>query len=90
MEFIVIEDTKTRFQAEIKGADHTVCNVLVDELWNDKHVNVAAYNVEHPLTASPKLVIETDGADAKKILTDACSRLKKQNDEFAKLVAKAL
>ena len=90
MEFTILEDTKNRFQAEIKGADHTICNVLVDELWTDKHVKVAAYNVEHPLTASPKIVIETDGADPKKALLAAADRVKKQNAEFTKLIGKAL
>ena len=90
MEFNIIENTKNRFQAEIKGADHTVCNVLVDELWNDKNITVAAYNVEHPLTASPKIVIETNGADPKKALVEAAQRVKAKNVEFGKLLSKAL
>jgi DNA-directed RNA polymerase subunit L len=90
MEFIVIEESKNRLQAEIKGADNTICNLVVDELWNDKDVTVAAYNIEHPLTASPKIVIETKGKDAKKALLEAMSRLKKQFADFSKMASKAL
>ncbi|MFT4313018.1 MAG: RpoL/Rpb11 RNA polymerase subunit family protein, partial [Candidatus Woesearchaeota archaeon] len=49
MQFHVIEDNKTRFQAELEGADNTICNVLVKELWDDENVVHAAYNIEHPI-----------------------------------------
>jgi DNA-directed RNA polymerase subunit L len=90
MEFIVIEETKTRLQAEIKGADHTICNAVVDELWNDKDVVIAAYNIEHPLTASPKIVIEAKGKEPRKALQDAITRVRKSFADVAKQSQKAL
>lgn len=90
MEFNVIEDKKGRFQAELIGVDGTVCNLIVDELWNDKSVTVAAYNIEHPLVANPKIVIETDGADTKKAFVDAIARLKKTNTALQKAAEKNL
>jgi DNA-directed RNA polymerase subunit L len=90
MELIVIEESKTRLEAELKGADHTVCNVVVEELYNDKDVVNAAYNVEHPLVAQPKIIIETKGKEPKKALVEAIARVKKQTADFSKKIEKAL
>ncbi len=90
MELLIIESTKNRLQANIKGADHTVCNVVVDELWNDSDVVNAAYNVEHPIVADPKILIETKSKDPKKVLVDAIARVKKQTAEFKKQASSAL
>jgi DNA-directed RNA polymerase subunit L len=90
MECIIIEETKSRLQAEIKGADNTICSIVVDELWKDKDVTIAAFHIEHPLTASPKIVIETKGKEPRKALLDAITRVKKQLSELTKLAAKAL
>lgn len=80
MELRPIEDEKTKLVLEIIGEDHTLCNPIRKELWNDKTVKVAGYNIEHPLVSNPVLVIES--ADAKKSLLGAIDRLKKQNKEF--------
>jgi DNA-directed RNA polymerase subunit L len=82
MELNVIETTKKKLIFELKGADHTCCNVLKDELWNDKSVIVATYNIKHPLIGIPKFILETDGKDPKKTLLDAVARLSKKNKEF--------
>ncbi|MBN2368334.1 DNA-directed RNA polymerase subunit L [Candidatus Woesearchaeota archaeon] len=82
MEFNILEDKKKRLVFELKGEDHTLCNVLREELWNDKSVTVSAYNISHPLIGIPKFIIETDGKDPKKALKDAISRLKKKNTDL--------
>ncbi|MBT3465263.1 DNA-directed RNA polymerase subunit L, partial [archaeon] len=38
MEINVIENKKKRFVFELKGEDHTLCNLLREELWNDKSI----------------------------------------------------
>ncbi|NOZ81045.1 MAG: DNA-directed RNA polymerase subunit L [DPANN group archaeon] len=86
----VLESTKKRLRIKVKGTGHTFCNVLVDELWNDDHVEVAAYSIKHPLVGVPELIIESKGKEPKKILQDGIKRLKHANDKAKKEFAKIL
>ena len=89
MELKILEDKKKRLVFELKGEDHTLCNALREELWNDKSVTVAAYNISHPLVGIPKFIIETNGKTApRKALKNAISRLKRRNTELKKEFAK--
>ena len=83
MKLKILEDKKNRMILEIKGETHTFCNALKKELWNDKHVKAAGYNISHPYVGTPKLVVETDGGETpKKALTEAAKRLSKTADKF--------
>ncbi len=85
MELNILEDKKNRMVFELKGETHTFCNILRKELWNDKHVKSAAYNIEHPLIGIPKIIVETDGNESpKKALKEAVKRMQKVNDKFKK------
>lgn len=85
MELNIIENTKYKLVAELKGEDHTFCNVLVNELQKDENVKNAAYNIAHPLKRVPRILVETNtNTTAKKALLDAAARLKKTVDSFKK------
>jgi len=84
MEIKVLEEKKNKLVVSIKGETHTLCNALVKELWNDKHVKAAGYRIDHPLAGVPNLMVETDGADPKKAINSAADRLAKSADEFKK------
>ena len=91
MELVIVEDKKNKLIFELKGADHTICNVLKTELWNDSHIKTATYSVKHPLISSPRLIVETDGSvSPRSAVTDAVSRLRKTSDKFRKGVIKEL
>lgn len=80
MEIKYIEDTKQRVRVELVGEDHTLANAIRKELWENQHIKISGYQVEHPLVSSPVLVIETDGReDPKKALTKALDGLRKKN-----------
>ncbi|MBD3204680.1 DNA-directed RNA polymerase subunit L, partial [Candidatus Woesearchaeota archaeon] len=69
--------------------DHTFCNILREELWNDSAVEVAAYSISHPLTGIPKFIVETNSKKtAKKALKNAVTRLKRKNTSLAKKIKK--
>ena len=89
MEMNIIEESKNNLIFELIGEDHTFSNALRDELWNDKDVKVAAYNIKHPLISAPRFILETSKNDPKKTLKEAVKRIKKRNDEFLKLFNKA-
>ena len=91
MELKILEQKKNKMILEVKGETHSFCNALKKELWNDKSVKAAGYNIEHPLVGIPKIVVETDGSkDPKKALIDAAGRLAKSFDamksEFLKSI----
>jgi DNA-directed RNA polymerase subunit L len=81
MELKVLEAKKHRIVFELAGTDHTFCNALKQELWNDENVTVSAYMIEHPLIGIPKFVVESKG-DVKDALKDATKRLQKRNKDF--------
>ena len=88
MELNVLEQKKNRLIFELPGSDHTLCNALKTELWNDNDVKVATYAVKHPLLAVPKFIVETKTKDTKKVVLDAIARLKKLYKSFATTLSK--
>jgi len=91
MEINIKEEKKNKMVFELNGVTHGFCNVLKKELWNDDHVKLAAYKVDHPLTGVPTFTVETDGSvSPKAILTKAIDRLSKKSSDLKKKIAKAL
>ena len=91
MKIKIKEEKKNRLVLEIKGEGHAFCNALKKELWNDKHVKVAAYKIDHPLIGIPTIIVETDGSESpKKALTEAAKRLGKLTDKFKSVFLKGV
>lgn len=85
METRILDDKKNRTLIEVKGAEHTLCNAIKAELWNDRHVKVATYSIRHPQISSPQMIVETDGEESpKNALINAVERLHKINAKFKK------
>ena len=86
----ILEEKKHRLVFEIEGDSHTLAAALTKELWNDEHIKVSGYNVDHPLLGKPKFVVETDGADPKKAVSAALKRLGKLAEKLSDNAAKEL
>jgi len=85
MELKFLESTKNKILVEIKGEDHTFCNVLIKELQKNNNVKSATYRVTHPLQRVPVLLVETnEKTTAKKAILDSISGLSKINSKFLK------
>ena len=83
MEIETIEETPKRLIIEVRGENHTLMNVLKNQLWNNAHVKVAAYNVKHPLIGIPQLIVETDGnVKPRKAIIDASEKIRKDVEKF--------
>lgn len=83
MEIEILEDTKTKLKFKIQGEDHTILNLLKEELWQDKNVKVAAYRIAHPLVGIPEMTVEvSQGNDPKKAISDAIKRMNKKLDKI--------
>jgi len=89
MELKIIEQDGGLLKFEVVGEGHTLCNALRKELWNDKNVNVAGYNLAHPLIGNPVFAIDCKG-DPKKVLMSCVDRLRKNNKELVSLINKNL
>ena len=91
MELNVIEEKKNRMSFELKGQSNTFCNMLKDELWNDKHVTVATYTIKHPLIGIPFMIVETDGNKTpRQALASAAERIVNNTDKLKKQFKKEI
>ena len=91
MELNIIEEKKNRLCFEIKGQGNTFCNILKDELWNDKHITIAAYTIKHPLIGIPFMIVETDGNKTpRQALAGAAERIANKADKLRKEAKKEL
>ncbi|MBI2102167.1 DNA-directed RNA polymerase subunit L [Candidatus Woesearchaeota archaeon] len=91
MEIKILDDKKSKLMIEVKGADHTLCNALKAELYNDKHVRIATYSIRHPQISLPQIIVETDGEESpRNALINAVERLHKTNAKFKKEFAKEI
>ena len=85
MEIKILDDKKSKMIIEVKDTDHTLCNALKTELWNDKHVKIAAYSIRHPQISVPQMIVETDGDESpRNAMINAVERLHKSNAKFKK------
>ena len=57
MEVKILQLEKEKLRVEIRGEDHTILNHLVNKLLEDETVEIAKYNIPHPLTSEPVLDI---------------------------------
>ena len=91
MELSIISEDTHKLKLGIKGETHTFCNLLRKELWQDEHIKVSGYTIEHSLVGHPVLIVETDEkGDPRKSLQKAVERIKKQNKEFIEQFKKVL
>lgn len=91
MEIKILDDKKNRLLIEVKDTDHTLCNALKTELYNDKHVKIATYSIRHPQISVPQMIVETDGEESpRNALINAVERIHKVNSKFKKEFAKEI
>lgn len=74
-----LKEEKEKLEAEIESL--TLAELLRNELWDDKTVEIAAWKREHP-SKHAILVLHTKGKGAKKVLLECISRLQKQNEKI--------
>lgn len=85
MELVIIENKAQKLVFEIKGADHTFCNSLKDELKKNNSVTVSTYTIGHPLVGIPKFFVETKkGETPVEAIKKALASIKKNNNAFLK------
>lgn len=91
MEIKVLKKASNELKIEIEGEGHTFCNVLQQALLEDDTIEMAGYNIEHPLTSNPTVYVHTKGTrKPKAVLIDAAKKIQKQNKGLKKSFERAL
>ncbi len=90
MELTIINKTENEINLRVAGETHTMLNMLKTALLNNKHVEIATYDIKHPTISEPVLFVRTDGADPIDVITKASKEITKECDEFIKLFKKKI
>jgi len=86
----VLQRSKNELKLEIQGEGHTFCNLLQFVLLQDKGVEIAGYDVPHPLVLSAVLYIRTKRESSpEKALARALAKVGEMSNEFLEKFDKA-
>ncbi len=87
----VLKNEANELKIEIEGADHGICNLLQKKLLEDAKVDLAGYDVPHPLASSPIIYVRMKGkAKPDEALLKAADNARGMNSELSKELKKAL
>lgn len=91
MKVNVLKKTSNELKIEIEGAGHTVCNLLQKKILEEKNVDMAGYDIPHPMTPTALIYVRMKGsAKPEQILRNALENARDMNKEFSKELARAL
>lgn len=87
----VLMKSKKELKIEIEGAGHGLCNLLQKKLLEDRSVDMAGYDIPHPLASNPIIYVRMKGAvTPEEALTKAAEKARAANEEFSTALEKAL
>ncbi len=90
MKIAILKKTKNELKIEVEGEGHTFCNLLQDALLEDKTVEMAGYDIPHPLVAKPVLHLRTRAdRSPERALLKALDRICHTTNEFLQEFEKA-
>ncbi len=91
MKINILKQTDKELKIEIEGAGHGLCNLLQKRLVDERSVDMAGYDIPHPLASNPVIYVRTKGetkpADA---LLKAAQKARDANAAFSEALEKAL
>ena len=91
MEIKTLKKTPNELRIEIEGVGHTVCNLLQKRLVEDEDVDLAGYDVPHPLASSAIIYVRTKGSvRPEAALQKAVEKVRETDKEFSKELQRAL
>ena len=87
----VIKKSGKELKIEIEGTGHGLCNLLQKKLLEDKSVDMAGYDIPHPLASNPIIYVRMKGTTSpEEALKKAAEKAREANEEFGKALEKAL
>jgi len=87
----VLKKTANEIRIEIEGSGHGLCNLLQKKLLEDKSVDMAGYDIPHPLASNPVIFVRMKGAAKPEgALKKAAEKAREANEAFSTELEKAL
>jgi DNA-directed RNA polymerase subunit L len=87
----VLKKTESELKIEVEGAEHGICNLLQKMLLEDKSVDMAGYDIPHPLASNPVIYVRMKGAaKPEAALKRAAEKARAENEVFSNALEKAL
>ena len=91
MKVKVLKKAANELKIEVEGAGHGLCNLLQKKLLEDNRVDLAGYDVPHPLASNPVIYVRMKGTSKPEdALIKAAEKALKENGTFSKELKKAL
>jgi len=91
MKVKILKKTSNELKIEVEGIGHTLCNLLQKKLLEDEKVDLAGYDVPHPLASTPIIYVRTKGnVKPEEALRKAVEKARDMNKEFSKELGKVL
>jgi DNA-directed RNA polymerase subunit L len=85
MQVKALKKTSNELKIEVDGAGHTLCNLLAEKLLEDESVDLAGYDVPHPLASNTMIYVRMKGrANAEKALLRALEKAREINNKFGR------
>lgn len=95
MNLKVLARTSDELRIEIEGEGHTFCNLLQKTLLEDDAIELAGYNIQHPLVSNPVIYVRMKAKrkpqkKPETALKEAAEKILQRNKEFRVSFEKAL
>ena len=91
MKVKVLKKEANELKIEVEGASHGLCNLLQKKLLEDESVDLAGYDVPHPLASNPIIYVRMKGkAKPEEALLRAAEKAREMNTAFSKELKSAL
>jgi DNA-directed RNA polymerase subunit L len=91
VEIKIVKKTANELRIEIEGEGHTFGNVLQKALLEDDTIEMAGYNIKHPLISNPTVYLRTkEKRKPEEALRDAAKKIHERSKEFKKSFKRAL
>jgi len=91
MKVKVLKKTANEMKIEIEDEGHTFCNALQKAMIEDENIEIAGYDISHPLVANPIVTIRTRERHKPEVaLRKAAEKIRDRTREFRKSFESAL
>jgi len=91
MKVKILKRTSNELKIEVEGIGHALCNLLQKRLLEDENVDLAGYDVPHPLAPNSIIYVHTkDNVKPVEALREAVKKTREMNKVFSKELNKAL
>jgi DNA-directed RNA polymerase subunit L len=91
MKVKVLNKTSNELRLEVEDVGHTLCNLLQKRILDEENVDMAGYDIPHPMTPKAIVYVRTKGkVKPETVLKSAVAKARELNSDFGKEFERAL